>query len=219
MLHGFRLLVPLALSTRFLGALCVSATSAILLLLFASHFLASGLFPISEPATDPKTASINLELVVLPSVPEQKSGVVQKTDQVSSNVSVGSQLAMPTTTPPAPNTDRTESVNKSARKLDWDAIEFFLQQGNRFIQVGDLAAARVVFERAAESGSATAALAMGATYDPIVLAKLGAVGMGANVERAQSWYEKAKALGSAEALPWLASSDARATASLKDLRR
>jgi hypothetical protein len=36
-------------------------------------------------------------------------------------------------------------------------------------------------------------------YDPIVLAKLGVVGLGADVERARTWYQKAESLGSAEA--------------------
>jgi hypothetical protein len=40
---------------------------------------------------------------------------------------------------------------------------------------------------------------MGATYDPIVLAKLGFRGISADVGRARSWYEKAKEFGSPEA--------------------
>ena len=52
---------------------------------------------------------------------------------------------------------------------------------------------------AAEAGDATAALAMGATYDPIVLAKLGARAVGADVEKARIWYQKAEAFGSTEA--------------------
>ena len=53
-----------------------------------------------------------------------------------------------------------------------------MQQGEQFVASGDLVTARLVFQRAAEAGDATAALAMGATYDPTVLAKLGARGIG-----------------------------------------
>jgi len=59
--------------------------------------------------------------------------------------------------------------------------------------------ARTVLQRAAESGNANAAMALGATYDPTVLAKLGVVGIGADVEKARSWYQTAEKLGSPEA--------------------
>jgi TPR repeat protein len=47
-------------------------------------------------------------------------------------------------------------------------------------------------------------VALGGTYDPIVLAKLGVVGLGADVERARTWYQNAESLGSAEATRRLA---------------
>jgi TPR repeat protein len=74
-----------------------------------------------------------------------------------------------------------------------------MKQGERFTAAGDLATARLLFQRAAEAGDATAALAMGATYDPFVLASLGVLGMSADLGKARSWYEKAKELGSPEA--------------------
>ena len=39
----------------------------------------------------------------------------------------------------------------------------------------------------------------GATYDPTVLARLGVMGMGADLEKARAWYRTAESLGSAEA--------------------
>jgi len=57
-----------------------------------------------------------------------------------------------------------------------------------------------VLQRAAQAGDATAAVALGATYDPTVLAKLGVLGMGgADVEQARRWYQQAESLGSTEA--------------------
>jgi len=44
-----------------------------------------------------------------------------------------------------------------------------------------------------------AALALGATFDPIVLAKIGVRGAGADVEKARGWYERAKEFGSPDA--------------------
>jgi hypothetical protein len=85
------------------------------------------------------------------------------------------------------------------RKLDPSVIALLIKQGEEFIAQGDVATARLVFQRAAEAGDATAAMALGATYDPTVIARLGARGFGPDVEKARMWYEKAKELGSPEA--------------------
>lgn len=97
--------------------------------------------------------------------------------------------------PVAPGTRMVKTV----RELDPEAVKLLMQQGEQFVAAGDLVTARIVFRRAAEAGDATAALAMGATYDPIVLAKLGARSMMADVEKARGWYQKAQAYGSPEA--------------------
>jgi hypothetical protein len=89
--------------------------------------------------------------------------------------------------------------SKAIRVLDPEEIELLMKQGEQFIAAGDVVTARIVFQRAAEAGNANAAMALGATYDPTVLAKLGVVGMGAEVEKARSWYQKAEDLGSPDA--------------------
>ena len=90
-------------------------------------------------------------------------------------------------------------ASKGTRVLDPEEIKFFMKQGEQFIAAGDVVTARIVFQRAAEAGDANAAMALGATYDPTVLAKLGVVGMSADVEKARSWYQTAEKLGSPEA--------------------
>jgi hypothetical protein len=42
-------------------------------------------------------------------------------------------------------------------------------------------------------------LALGSTYDPVILRELKAVGFAPDLEIARSWYEKARELGSEEA--------------------
>ena len=91
------------------------------------------------------------------------------------------------------------SSGKANRALDPEEIKILTKQGKQFAAAGDLVTARILFQRAAEAGDATAAIALGATYDPNVLAKLGVVGMVADVEKARSWYQKAESQGSAEA--------------------
>jgi hypothetical protein len=73
-----------------------------------------------------------------------------------------------------------------------------VQQGKEFFDVGDLVAARILFRRAANAGDAAAAVAMGATYDPVVLAERGVRGVAADLDKARAWYERAKDMGSSE---------------------
>jgi hypothetical protein len=86
-----------------------------------------------------------------------------------------------------------------ARALAPDEIKVLMKQGELFAEVGDLVTARLMFQRAAKAGDATAATALGATYDPTVLAKLGAVGISADLEKARFWYQSAASLGSSDA--------------------
>jgi TPR repeat protein len=64
---------------------------------------------------------------------------------------------------------------------------------------GRVSAARLVFQRAAEACDVRAAFALGASYDPIMLQKLGVALLDPDVAAARAWYEKAKELGSSEA--------------------
>ena len=85
------------------------------------------------------------------------------------------------------------------RKLDREEITVLLKRGKDLIANGDLAAARLVLQRAADANDAEAALALGATYDPFVLRALKVYGFTADPVMARVWYEKARELGSAAA--------------------
>jgi hypothetical protein len=85
------------------------------------------------------------------------------------------------------------------RKLDQEEIAVLLKRGKDLIANGDLAAARLVLQRAANANDAEAALALGATYDPYVLRALKVYGFKADPVMARDWYEKASELGSAAA--------------------
>jgi TPR repeat protein len=100
---------------------------------------------------------------------------------------------------PGPSGAQRPPASNVIRRLDPEDIKRLIKQGEQFAAAGDLVTARLVFQRAAEAGDATAALAMGASYDPIVLADLGFQGISADVGKARSWYEKAKEFGSLEA--------------------
>jgi hypothetical protein len=70
--------------------------------------------------------------------------------------------------------------------------------GRQLIVAGDIPNARLVLQQAAEAGNATAALELGATYDPTFLQQQAMTDM-AEVRMARLWYEKARNLGSTEA--------------------
>jgi hypothetical protein len=88
---------------------------------------------------------------------------------------------------------------KPARPLGTDEIETLLKQGGDFVSIGDFVSARLVYRRVAEAHDARGALAVAATYNPIVLAKIGAKGVTGDAAKAHEWYAKARDLGSSDA--------------------
>jgi hypothetical protein len=90
------------------------------------------------------------------------------------------------------------------RQLDPEEINTLIRRGEEFIAQGDIAAARLMLKRAAEAGNSRAALALGATYDPDMLRKMGVLGFQPDAAQAREWYEKAASLGSGEASQRLA---------------
>jgi hypothetical protein len=99
-----------------------------------------------------------------------------------------------------PNRDQIVPADPSPpalqRRLDGEEIILLLKRGKDLIASGDLAAARLVLQRAADANHAEAALALGATYDPFVLRELKVYGFTPDAVMARVWYEKAIELGS-----------------------
>jgi hypothetical protein len=84
----------------------------------------------------------------------------------------------------------------AARHLDAEEIATLINRGTDSLKSGDLVSARLLLRRAAEAGSASAALMLGTTFDPLVIQQLGAIGVVPDVAQARQWYEKAAELGS-----------------------
>lgn len=80
--------------------------------------------------------------------------------------------------------------------LDAEEIAALVNRGMDFLKNGDLASARLLLQRAAEAGNASAAFMLGATFDPLIIQQHGAVGVQSDVKKAREWYEKAAELGS-----------------------
>jgi len=101
---------------------------------------------------------------------------------------------------PAPPPAAVEPpASTPAPELNPDELAALLKRGQQLSASGDMAAARLTLRPAAEAHNAQAALALGATYDPVVLRSLGIFGVTPDVAMARSWYEKARSYGSAEA--------------------
>ena len=95
--------------------------------------------------------------------------------------------AIPTMTPAPRVMARTAS--------DQAAAAAFASRGDAMVVLKDISAARKYYEYAANAGNARAALALGETYDPAFLSRLGTLGLKPNPTIAADWYRKAAALG------------------------
>jgi hypothetical protein len=93
-----------------------------------------------------------------------------------------------------------KSRSQTIHQLSPEETAALLKRGNELVLSGDLAAARLVLRRAAEAGNARAAFALAGTYNPITLGKLQVHGLSPDLAIARHWYEKAKELGSPDAV-------------------
>ena len=84
-------------------------------------------------------------------------------------------------------------------QIGTEELRTLTARGQELLRHGDIAAARLVFERAARAGDAAGALELGISYDPKFLRQLGVVGVKPDVAVASRWYEEASRLGSREA--------------------
>ena len=106
--------------------------------------------------------------------------------------------AVPAIALDTPKTERTPP-SLIIRQMDRDELALLVRRGEIFINSGDVAAARLMLQRAAEAGDVHAALALASTFDPNTIQKLGIQGLAADEAMARLWYERAAQFGSPEA--------------------
>jgi hypothetical protein len=85
------------------------------------------------------------------------------------------------------------------RRLDADELTTLMTRGKALLASGDIPPARLLLERAAEAGEASAALMLAQTYDPTVLGTQDIRNITPDPAQARSWYQRAAQLGSADA--------------------
>jgi hypothetical protein len=112
---------------------------------------------------------------------------------------------------------QAESRGTSLATVQPRPAEELVKRGRELVVAGNMSAARLVLRQAAEAGNASAALELGATYDPMARSSVTIAGGGgvpresqtvgvvsselnsAYIATARAWYEKAKELGATEA--------------------
>ncbi|XSC44293.1 hypothetical protein ACF1BQ_042910 [Bradyrhizobium sp. RDT10] len=86
-----------------------------------------------------------------------------------------------------------------ARRIDPDELAALLKRAKSLLSIGDITSARLLLERAADAQEADAALMLAGTYDPQVLGSQDLRSVAPDPAEARVWYQKAAALGSADA--------------------
>jgi hypothetical protein len=86
-----------------------------------------------------------------------------------------------------------------ARRIDPDELAALLKRAKGMLAIGDITAARLLLERAADAQEADAALMLAGTYDPQVLGTRDMRSITPDPASARLWYQKAAQLGSSDA--------------------
>jgi hypothetical protein len=82
---------------------------------------------------------------------------------------------------------------------DLERAQRLMEKGNQELEGGNVSAARLFYEYAADVGLADAAMALAATFDVNELAKRNVRGIKSDAKEAERWYERARHLGATEA--------------------
>jgi hypothetical protein len=85
------------------------------------------------------------------------------------------------------------------KTLDAETLAALMTRAKSLLTLGDIAAARLLLERAANAQDATAAFLLAQTYDPAVLGVRDTRSITPDPVMARDWYRKAASFGSAAA--------------------
>jgi hypothetical protein len=136
--------------------------------------------PSETPATDRKDDMPHLDGVLVSKAPTDASAAPGNAPVPAPDSPAATALAAQT--PGLSNTEMTE----------------LRDHGDALLRNGDVASARLFYERAAGAGDGRAALRLGATFDPEFLGRLGLGKLQANSAEARSWYNRARDLGAVD---------------------
>jgi type II secretory pathway predicted ATPase ExeA len=159
----------------------------------------------TAPATTPPEPPSPTKQPEAPETATSATAVVapKTSDAATPAQALTGAVSYPTAEPEAEPPKLAPAVPSSPRYVASD-LALLLSRGDAMLALGDISAARRLYERAAALGSARAATAVGKTYDPVFLASIHATGISADRGVAAEWYRKGAALGDREGAAGLA---------------
>jgi TPR repeat protein len=80
-------------------------------------------------------------------------------------------------------------------RLSTEEIAALLARGDAAFAAGDVASARLFYQRAADAGDGQAAVRLGRTFDPGILSHARHHAVNGDPDRALAWYRRAAELG------------------------
>jgi hypothetical protein len=124
-----------------------------------------------------------------------ESTLARRVDQLEAALSHLQELsaAQPPKDPP------TRAPPAAGSRLPTEEIAELLARGDGLLRTGDVASARLFYDRAASAGDGQAALRLGATFDPAFLDRDALRGVHSDPAEARYWYQRARDTGEAEA--------------------
>ena len=143
--------------------------------------------PSAEP-TAPRVEPAAPSLVAAPTAPADEPDVVAPSAEPG--------LATPAT---APDAKPAVPPPSAGSRLSAENMGALLVRGDTLLSVGDVASARLFYERAVEAGGGLAAIRLGETFDPLFLDRLHLRGVRGDLGAALFWYRRARDLGASDA--------------------
>ena len=162
----------------------------------------------APPPTEPAAAPASTETAPPPAEPITASAFTKpappptdpaSTETASPATGPATGPASTETAPPSLSAGPTAKRAETARPLPAEQIAMLLARGDAFMQVRDIASARLLYERAADAGNGRAALRVGESFDPAFLGRIGVYRNTGDRRLALSWYRRARDLGDTEA--------------------
>ena len=164
--------------------------------------------PVAAAPSPPAVAAVSTEAAAVameepsPTEASALSPTSEPAAATSAPVTLSEQPARTKASPLAPTPQLVSAVEDRARppatpRLSAAAL---VARGDGLFGVGDVASARLFYERAVDAGDGQAALRLGETFDPTFLEQAHLRHVQANFDTALSWYRRARDLGVREAV-------------------
>src|SRR6185312_16725957 len=103
------------------------------------------------------------------------------------------------TMPAAGTETKAAAADPDTRQIDPKELAALIKRGEELTSGGDIPAARLLLQRAAEARDARAAFDLAATYDPNIIKQFGNNGARPDPALAKTWYQRARDWGSPDA--------------------